>query len=133
MDAYFDQMHKLSTNQKLSSRVRFMLRDAIDLRKNKWQQRRKVEGPKKIEEVHRDAAQERHLQTSRLARGPSTGSSARRGPPGDYGPRYQLSRWVIHVLFYHSFVDLVVKMCGLRTSTFMRTGHFQFLCPKAHG
>lgn len=28
MDAYFDMMTKLSTNQKLSSRVRFMLRDA---------------------------------------------------------------------------------------------------------
>ncbi|RWW65288.1 hypothetical protein BHE74_00027413 [Ensete ventricosum] len=40
MDAYFDIMAKLSTNQKLSLRVRFMLRDAIDLRKNKWQARR---------------------------------------------------------------------------------------------
>ncbi|KAK1326006.1 hypothetical protein QJS10_CPA01g02847 [Acorus calamus] len=87
IDSYFNTMHALSTNQKLSSRVRFMLRDAIDLRKNKWQQRRKVEGPKKIEEVHRDAAHERQLQTSRLARGPSMNSSARRGPPGDYGSR----------------------------------------------
>ncbi|MQL98938.1 hypothetical protein Taro_031655 [Colocasia esculenta] len=88
MDAYFDRMAKLSTNQKLSSRVRFMLRDSIDLRRNKWQQRRKVEGPKKIEEVHRDAAQERQAQASRLARGPSMGLSGRRGaPPADYGPR----------------------------------------------
>nr|CAD1844985.1 unnamed protein product [Ananas comosus var. bracteatus] len=88
MDAYFDIMLKMSTNQKLSSRVRFMLKDAIDLRKNKWQQRRKVEGPKKIEEVHRDAAQERQAQASRLARGgPVISSVPRRGAPPDYGPR----------------------------------------------
>ncbi|XP_062187059.1 eukaryotic translation initiation factor 4G-like [Phragmites australis] len=87
MDAYFDILQKMSISQKLSSRVRFMLRDSIDLRKNKWQQRRKVEGPKKIEEVHRDAAQERHAQTSRLGRG-SVSSAPRRGPPPmDYGTR----------------------------------------------
>ncbi|EPS61642.1 hypothetical protein M569_13149, partial [Genlisea aurea] len=57
MDAYFQNMAQLSNNTKLSSRVRFMLRDTIDLRKNKWEQRRKVEGPKKIDEVRRDAAQ----------------------------------------------------------------------------
>ncbi|KAG1360712.1 eukaryotic translation initiation factor 4G [Cocos nucifera] len=87
MDAYFDMMAKLSTNQKLSSRVRFMLKDAIDLRKNKWQQRRKVEGPKKIEEVHRDAAQERQAQTSRSARGSGISAASRRGPSVDYGLR----------------------------------------------
>lgn len=87
MDAYFEVMKNFSNNMKLSSRVRFMLKDAIDLRKNKWQQRRKVEGPKKIEEVHRDAAQERQAQTSRLARGPSINASGRRGLPMDFGPR----------------------------------------------
>ncbi|XP_021719816.1 eukaryotic translation initiation factor 4G-like isoform X2 [Chenopodium quinoa] len=87
MDAYFDIMGQLSNNTRLSSRVRFMLRDAIDLRKNKWQQRRKVEGPKKIDEVHRDAAQERQVQTSRLNRGPSMNSGMRRGQPMDFGPR----------------------------------------------
>ncbi|PKU68988.1 eukaryotic translation initiation factor 4G isoform X1 [Dendrobium catenatum] len=85
MDAYFEMMAQLSTNQKLSSRVRFMLKDTIDLRKNKWQQRRKVEGPKKIDDVHRDAAQERQAQTTRLARGPII--SSKRGLPTDYGYR----------------------------------------------
>uniref|UniRef100_A0ACD6ANN9 Uncharacterized protein n=1 Tax=Avena sativa TaxID=4498 RepID=A0ACD6ANN9_AVESA len=69
IDAYFDRMRGLSTNQLISSRVRFLLRDSIDLRKNRWQQRRKVDGPKKIDEVHRDAAQEKHAQSTRLARG----------------------------------------------------------------
>lgn len=87
MDAYFERMKSLSNNMKLSSRVRFMLKDTIDLRKNRWQQRRKVEGPKKIEEVHRDAAQERQAQTSRLGRGPGINPSARRGAPMDFSPR----------------------------------------------
>ncbi|XP_050236775.1 eukaryotic translation initiation factor 4G isoform X2 [Mercurialis annua] len=86
MDAYFDRMAKFSNNMKLSSRVRFMLKDAIDLRRNKWQQRRKVEGPKKIDEVHRDAAQERHHQASRLSRNPSMNPSPRRAPM-DFGQR----------------------------------------------
>jgi translation initiation factor 4G len=58
MDIYFERMKTLSNNMNLSSRVRFMLKDAVDLRKNEWQQRRKVEAPKKIEQVHKDAAQE---------------------------------------------------------------------------
>ncbi|XP_054780323.1 eukaryotic translation initiation factor 4G isoform X3 [Prosopis cineraria] len=86
IDAYFERMKLLSNNMNLSSRVRFMLKDAIDLRKNKWQQKRKIEGPKKIEEVHRDAAQERQAQTGRLGRGPGNVPSSRRMPV-DFSPR----------------------------------------------
>ncbi|KAK7395545.1 hypothetical protein VNO78_16107 [Psophocarpus tetragonolobus] len=85
MDVYFDMMRSLSNNMNLSSRVRFMLKDVIDLRKNRWQQRRKVEGPKKIEEVHRDASQERMAQAGRLGRGP--GNNPPRRIPMDFGPR----------------------------------------------
>lgn len=92
IDAYFDRMHRLSNSQKLSVRLRFMLRDAIDLRRNGWQERRKVEGPKKIDEVHRDAVQERHAtvaQAGRLTRGSSIGGSAgrRSAPLSDFGMR----------------------------------------------
>ncbi|GJZ61540.1 eukaryotic translation initiation factor 4G-like protein isoform X1 [Tanacetum coccineum] len=87
MDVYFSMMFKLSNNMTLSSRVRFMLKDSIDLRKNKWQQRRKVEGPKKIDEVHRDAAQERQAQSSRLARAPTSNPPLRRGQPMDFGSK----------------------------------------------
>ncbi|KAG7028728.1 hypothetical protein SDJN02_09909, partial [Cucurbita argyrosperma subsp. argyrosperma] len=86
MDAYFEMITKLSNNMKLSSRVRFLLKDTIDLRKNKWQLRRKVEGPKKINEVHRDAVQERQAQTSRLGRGPRINASLR-GTSMDFGSR----------------------------------------------
>ncbi|AEE80027.1 eukaryotic translation initiation factor 4G [Arabidopsis thaliana] len=87
MDGYFEKMKMLSCKQELSSRVRFMLINAIDLRKNKWQERMKVEGPKKIEEVHRDAAQERQTQANRLSRGPSMNSSGRRGHMEFSSPR----------------------------------------------
>jgi translation initiation factor 4G len=85
MDAYFERIKLLSNNMNLSSRVRFMLKDTIDLRKNRWQQRRKVEGPKKIEEVHRDASQERQSQAGRLGRG--MGISSPRRTPMDFGSR----------------------------------------------
>ncbi|KAE9600793.1 putative initiation factor eIF-4 gamma, MA3 [Lupinus albus] len=88
MDAYFEGIKVLSNNMNLSSRLKFMLKDTIDLRKNKWQQRRKVEGPKKIEEVHRDAVQERQVQAQvgRMGRGPGNNPSARRNHI-DFGPR----------------------------------------------
>lgn len=87
IDAYFFRMTKMSNNQGLPSRLRFMLRDLIDLRKNGWQERRKVEGPKKIEEVHRDAVQELHGQGGR-SRGTNMGQSGRRPlTPHDHGVR----------------------------------------------
>ncbi|XP_058752060.1 eukaryotic translation initiation factor 4G-like isoform X2 [Vicia villosa] len=85
MDVYFERIKLLSNNMSLSSRLRFMLKDTIDLRKNRWQQRRKVEGPKKIEEVHRDASQERQSQAGRPGRG--MGISAARRVPMDFGSR----------------------------------------------
>ena len=60
IDAYFDRMTKMSNNQGLPSRLKFMLKGLIDPRRNEWKQRKKVEGPKKIEEVHRDVVQELH-------------------------------------------------------------------------
>ena len=98
MDSYFDRMDRLSNNLKLSSRIRFMLRDVIDLRRNDWQVRRKVEGPKKIEEVHRDAVQERQAtvaQAGRFSRTSSMVMPARRMAPlsdsGIRGPSHVLS------------------------------------------
>ncbi|KAI5067404.1 hypothetical protein GOP47_0017932 [Adiantum capillus-veneris] len=91
IDAYLKRITRLSNNQKLSARIRFMLKDLIDLRRNGWQERRKVEGPKRIEEVHRDAVQERQAtvaQAGRLSRGPSIGvSSGRRLVPPELSTR----------------------------------------------
>ena len=53
MDAYFERMKAFQANQELPSRVRFMLQDVIELRRNRWQPRRNMnEGaPKTIQQV----------------------------------------------------------------------------------
>ena len=43
----------------LPSRVRFMLQDVIDLRRNEWRPRREKAGPKKIDDIHKDAEREK--------------------------------------------------------------------------
>jgi translation initiation factor 4G len=95
IDAYFRRMESLSVNMELPSRIRFMLKDMIDLRRDGWQERRKVEGPKKIDEVHRDAVQERQQAMAntggrdRFSRGSIIGGLGRgRIVPGsDFGMR----------------------------------------------
>ena len=52
MDVSFAALEKLSVNKKLSSRVRFMLKDVIELRGDGWKPRRAVAGPKTIEDIH---------------------------------------------------------------------------------
>jgi hypothetical protein len=49
MDAYFERIKRLSSNDKLESRLRFMLLDVVEQRLRGWETRRKKEGPKKIE------------------------------------------------------------------------------------
>lgn len=84
MDSYFELMLNLSNNVELSTRMRFMLKDVIDLRKNKWQERIKAEGPKKLEELHSDAAQEGRAVGNQLICSPRTFSSNKKVPT-NYG------------------------------------------------
>ncbi|XP_062097466.1 eukaryotic translation initiation factor 4G-like [Humulus lupulus] len=72
MDAYFDSMETLSNHMTLSSRIRFMLKDTIDLRKNKWQQRKRVEGPKEIQEIHYQQAKSTGIRGSAVLFSPSS-------------------------------------------------------------
>ncbi|XP_041425842.1 eukaryotic translation initiation factor 4 gamma 3 isoform X8 [Xenopus laevis] len=55
MDQYFHQMVKIIKERKTSSRIRFMLQDVIDLRLNNWVSRRADQGPKTIEQIHKEA------------------------------------------------------------------------------
>ncbi|KAK9820051.1 hypothetical protein WJX72_005497 [[Myrmecia] bisecta] len=79
MDAYFQRIQRLAQSPKLDSRIRFMLQDTIELRHAQWVERRKVEGPKTIEEIHADARNE--LNKQRLQGGD------RRGPRETFPPR----------------------------------------------
>jgi hypothetical protein len=56
MEAYFARLLQLSTSKKLASRLRFLCRDIIDLRKNKWVPRREKLQAKKLDQVRADAA-----------------------------------------------------------------------------
>lgn len=53
MDAYFARIGEIM-QQPLPSRIRFMLQDTIELRKNKWVPRMAKEGPKKIQDIRND-------------------------------------------------------------------------------
>ncbi|XP_054159243.1 eukaryotic translation initiation factor 4 gamma 3-like isoform X2 [Oppia nitens] len=63
LNSFFIRMEKIA-NQKdpdvkgTSSRVRFMLKDINDMRKNNWKVRRDENLPKTIEEIHKDAQKE---------------------------------------------------------------------------
>eukprot|EP00455_Lapot_gusevi_P026547 TRINITY_DN27_c0_g1_i1.p1 TRINITY_DN27_c0_g1~~TRINITY_DN27_c0_g1_i1.p1 ORF type:complete len:778 (-),score=307.35 TRINITY_DN27_c0_g1_i1:308-2641(-) len=61
----FAKFEMLSENKKLSSRIRFMVRDLIELQQNRWVPRRAQETAKKIEDVHREA-REQEEQMARI-------------------------------------------------------------------
>lgn len=81
MKVYFDRMQRLRENQKLDNRIRFMIQDVIDLRQNRWIPRVKKEGPKKIQDIHREANQELAAQQARDMDERRRGGGGNRGPP----------------------------------------------------
>lgn len=52
---------------KVSSRVRFMLQDVIELRHNKWVPRREDNNPKTIEQINKEAERESMEQAMALS------------------------------------------------------------------
>jgi len=58
VDSYFTRLEKIRDGKKVSSRVKFMIQDVLDLRKNYWVPRRDDNNPKTIEEIHKEAQQE---------------------------------------------------------------------------
>ncbi|KAK4257567.1 hypothetical protein QN277_007138 [Acacia crassicarpa] len=54
-DMYFSRLKDLSTNPQLVSRLRFMVRDVLDLRANNWVPRREEVKAKTITEIHSEA------------------------------------------------------------------------------
>ena len=63
MDQYFDQINKIVQARRTSSRVRFMMIDVLDLRKNVWVPRREDNNPKTIDQIHKEA-QEQEKKTT---------------------------------------------------------------------
>eukprot|EP00111_Clytia_hemisphaerica_P011500 TCONS_00033760-protein len=57
MDQYFQQIEKIIEKKKISSRIKFALKDVIDLRANHWVPRRDEGNPKTIDQIAREAQQ----------------------------------------------------------------------------
>ena len=77
MKLYFGLIQSLSKDDRLDMRLRFMLKDLIELRANWWRSRRKEDKAKKISEIHADIKDEERQQESRqMQRG---GGGGRRG------------------------------------------------------
>ncbi|XP_038671922.1 eukaryotic translation initiation factor 4 gamma 1a isoform X3 [Scyliorhinus canicula] len=82
MDQYFNQMEKIIKERKTSSRIRFMVQDVIDLRQNNWVPRRGDQGPKTLEQIHREAQIEEHQQHLRVQQQLLSKQDKRRGAAG---------------------------------------------------
>ncbi|XP_039071806.1 eukaryotic translation initiation factor-like isoform X2 [Hibiscus syriacus] len=54
-DVYFNRLKELTTNPQLAPRLRFMVRDVLDLRANNWVPRREEIKAKTITEIHSEA------------------------------------------------------------------------------
>ncbi|WOH01140.1 hypothetical protein DCAR_0520521 [Daucus carota subsp. sativus] len=66
-DVYFIRLKQLSTNPQLEARLRFMVRDIIDLRSNGWVPRREEVKAKTITEIHTEAERTMNLRPGATA------------------------------------------------------------------
>ncbi|XP_016484283.1 eukaryotic translation initiation factor isoform X1 [Nicotiana tabacum] len=80
-DSYFNRLKELSTNPQLASRLRFMVRDVLDLRANNWVPRREEVKAKTINEIHSEAEKSMGLRPGATA----SIRNARGIPPGAQG------------------------------------------------
>ena len=100
-------MQDLSENKKhkVSSRIRFMLQDVIDLRRNDWVPRREADNPKKIDQINTELERKEqeikmmNLQPQRR----DDYYNNRRG--GDYNKKgtSKLNNWRVVLFVYISF------------------------------
>eukprot|EP00742_Colponemidia_sp_Colp-10_P008716 GILJ01009457.1.p1 GENE.GILJ01009457.1~~GILJ01009457.1.p1 ORF type:complete len:805 (+),score=153.94 GILJ01009457.1:192-2606(+) len=87
MDKWFLSLQELQANEKLVSRVRFMIKDLLELRENNWVERRKAEGPKTLAAVHAEASLELARQSSTASNAPSLSRQSSRNTPANRNRR----------------------------------------------
>ncbi|KAJ4765192.1 eukaryotic translation initiation factor 4G [Rhynchospora pubera] len=85
-DAYFNRLKELTANPQLAPRLRFMVRDVLDLRSNNWVPRREEVKAKTITEIHTEAEKNLGLRpgataTMRNGRSTLTGGPLSPGSP----------------------------------------------------
>ncbi|KAG5225901.1 MIF4G domain-containing family protein [Salix suchowensis] len=86
-DLYFGRLKALASNPLLAPRLRFLVRDVLDLRMNKWIPRREEIKAKTITEIHSEAEKTLGLRPGATAsirnnRGPISTSPGTTGPGG---------------------------------------------------
>ncbi|GFS36063.1 MIF4G domain-containing protein [Actinidia rufa] len=91
-DIYFSRLKELSTNPQLAPRLRFMVRNVLDLRANNWVPRREEIKAKTITEIHSEAEKNLGLRPGATAsirnnRGITPGGQGSISPVGFPGNR----------------------------------------------
>ena len=71
MDQYFEQIKKIIEKKKISSRIKFALKDVIDLRNSNWIPRRDEGNPKTIDQINK--AKEKFKPREPRGRNPAQG------------------------------------------------------------
>lgn len=66
-DVYFSRLKELTANTQLAPRLRFMVRDVLDLRANNWVPRREEVKAKTITEIHSEAEKNLGLRPGSMA------------------------------------------------------------------
>ncbi|KAK9149862.1 hypothetical protein Scep_008619 [Stephania cephalantha] len=66
-DVYFNRLKELTTNPQLAPRLRFMVRDVLDLRANNWVPRLEEVKAKTINEIHSEAEKNLGLRPGSIA------------------------------------------------------------------
>ena len=84
MDQYFIKIDKIIKLKLTSAKTRFKLKDLQDLRLCSWKPRRDNNAPKTIEQIHKEAAEEKmenailHQRLEQESRNMSQGDNPRR-------------------------------------------------------
>ncbi|KAA3468369.1 eukaryotic translation initiation factor [Gossypium australe] len=84
-DTYFSRLKELIANPQLAPRLRFMVRDVLDLRANNWVPRREEVKAKTITEIHSEAEKNLGLRpgaTASIRNSPVSGGPISPGPGG---------------------------------------------------
>ncbi|KAL7165929.1 hypothetical protein ACSBR2_036739 [Camellia fascicularis] len=84
-DIYFNRLKELTKNTQLAPRMRFMVRDVLDLRVNNWVPRREEVKAKTITEIHSEAEKNLGLRPGATANMRNSRNVGAVGPPGPGG------------------------------------------------
>ncbi|CAL1358692.1 unnamed protein product [Linum trigynum] len=89
-DVYMNRLKELSSNSQLAARLRFMVRDVLDLRSNNWVPRREEVKAKTITEIHSEAEKNLGLRPGSMRNisraGGAGGGGIISAGPGPGGP-----------------------------------------------